>query len=97
MRLLGLAIAALATWGVGEGQAASCLEVTLTGTQGGPPVFMGQAGSGTLVTYGEEETGCRDVLTDKSGLACGGRAAICVHARRAGCAFFACFPGAAGD
>lgn len=62
MRLFGLAMAALAALGVGEGQAASCLEVTLTGTQGGPPVFMGQAGSGTLVTYGEEETGCRDVL-----------------------------------
>ncbi len=41
---------------------APCLEVTLTGTQGGPPVFKGQAGAGTLVTYGEEENGCRDVL-----------------------------------
>lgn len=42
--------------------AGSCVEVTLTGTQGGPPVFRGQAGSGTLVTYGSEENGCRDVL-----------------------------------
>ncbi|MEP5375938.1 MAG: MBL fold metallo-hydrolase, partial [Hyphomicrobiales bacterium] len=42
--------------------AAPCLEVTLTGTQGGPPVFMGQAGAGTLITYGDEETNCRDVL-----------------------------------
>ncbi|MDA8587196.1 MBL fold metallo-hydrolase [Rhodobacteraceae bacterium] len=42
--------------------AAQCLEVTLTGTQGGPPVFRGQAGSGTLVTYGTEENNCRDVL-----------------------------------
>ncbi|MEX0286428.1 MAG: MBL fold metallo-hydrolase [Paracoccaceae bacterium] len=39
-----------------------CIEVTLTGTQGGPPVFRGQAGSGTLVTYGTEENNCRDVL-----------------------------------
>ncbi|MEP5152054.1 hypothetical protein [Planktotalea sp.] len=43
-------------------QAEQCLEVTLTGTQGGPPVFRGQAGAGTLVTYGSEENGCRDVL-----------------------------------
>jgi ribonuclease Z len=42
--------------------AASCMEVTLTGTQGGPPVFKGQAGAGTLVTYGTEENKCRDVL-----------------------------------
>jgi ribonuclease Z len=30
--------------------AANCIEVTITGVQGGPPVFAGQAGSGTLVT-----------------------------------------------
>ncbi|MGJ8545647.1 MAG: MBL fold metallo-hydrolase [Sulfitobacter sp.] len=42
--------------------AASCIEVTLTGTQGGPPVFRGQAGAGTLVTYGTEQNNCRDVL-----------------------------------
>ncbi|WP_146344950.1 hypothetical protein [Falsiphaeobacter marinintestinus] len=42
--------------------AAPCVEVTLTGTQGGPPVFMGQAGSGTLVRYGDTETGCSDVF-----------------------------------
>ncbi len=45
-----------------EAAAAPCLEVTLTGTQGGPPVFQGQAGSGTLVTYGDDTTGCRDIL-----------------------------------
>jgi ribonuclease Z len=45
-----------------EAAAGSCLEVTLTGTQGGPPVFKGQAGSGTLVTFGSEETKCRDVI-----------------------------------
>ncbi len=42
-------------------EAAPCLKVTLTGTQGGPPVFQGQAGSGTLVEYGEEENNCGDV------------------------------------
>jgi len=45
-----------------QAQAGTCLEVTLTGTQGGPPVFQGQAGSGTLVTYGTEENNCRDTL-----------------------------------
>ena len=42
--------------------AANCVEVTITGVQGGPPVFQGQAGAGTLVTYGSEENNCRDVL-----------------------------------
>lgn len=41
--------------------AASCMKVTLTGTQGGPPVFKGQAGSGTLVQYGDESNGCASV------------------------------------
>ncbi|MBV0911090.1 MBL fold metallo-hydrolase [Anianabacter salinae] len=53
-----LAMGALA----GPAVAANCLEVTLTGVQGGPPVFRGQGGSGTLVTYGTEENNCRDVL-----------------------------------
>ena len=35
-----------------------CLKVTLTGTQGGPPLFDGQAGAGTLVQYGDETNGC---------------------------------------
>jgi len=41
--------------------AAPCLKVTLTGTQGGPPVFQGQAGSGTLVQYGDAENNCSEV------------------------------------
>ncbi|WP_114287637.1 MBL fold metallo-hydrolase [Candidatus Halocynthiibacter alkanivorans] len=48
--------------GAGAALAAPCLEVTLTGTQGGPPVFQGQAGSGTLVRYGEEANNCSDVV-----------------------------------
>lgn len=38
--------------------AAPCLIVTLTGTQGGPSVFNGQAGAGTLVSYGEDSNNC---------------------------------------
>jgi len=40
---------------------APCLNVTLTGTQGGPPIFNGQAGSGTLVQYGDSENQCSTV------------------------------------
>lgn len=35
-----------------------CLDVTLTGVQGGPPIFKGQAGAGTLVQYGDSENNC---------------------------------------
>ena len=40
---------------------APCLKVTLTGTQGGPPVFQGQAGSGTLVQFGDDADNCSAV------------------------------------
>ena len=49
-------------WLGGPAHAAPCLEVVLTGVQGGPPVFNGQAGAGTLVHYGTEENKCSDVL-----------------------------------
>src|SRR5204862_7805888 len=39
-------------------EAARCLMVTLTGTQGGPSVFKGQAGAGTLVRYGDDSNDC---------------------------------------
>jgi ribonuclease Z len=39
-------------------QAAPCLSVTLTGAQGGPPVFNGIAGPGTLVRYGDDANNC---------------------------------------
>lgn len=39
-----------------------CLEITLTGTQGGPPAVNGLAGAGTLVSYGKLSNQCRDVL-----------------------------------
>ncbi|WP_299349849.1 MBL fold metallo-hydrolase [uncultured Shimia sp.] len=61
-RVLGAALIALMGAVSGGAQAAPCLEVVLTGVQGGPPVFMGQAGAGTLVRYGSEENNCSDVL-----------------------------------
>src|SRR3954453_7699384 len=42
-------------------QAASCLVVTLTGTQGGPTVFNGQAGAGTLLSYGDASNACSTI------------------------------------
>ena len=39
----------------------TCLEVSLTGTMGGPSIFGGLAGSGTLVKYGSVENNCGDV------------------------------------
>lgn len=40
----------------------SCLQITLTGTQGGPPATNGQAGAGTLVQYGSVDNDCGEVL-----------------------------------
>lgn len=45
-----------------EAPAGSCLEITLTGTQGGPPAVNGLAGSGTLVRYGSVANKCGDFL-----------------------------------
>ena len=50
--LIGLVSAAASA------KAAPCLIVTLTGTQGGPSVFNGLAGAGTLVRYGDDSDGC---------------------------------------
>src|SRR5215813_13625887 len=43
---------------VSMAEAAPCLMVTLTGTQGGPSVFKGKAGAGTLVRYGDDSNDC---------------------------------------
>ena len=40
----------------------NCLQITLTGTQGGPPAVNGLAGAGTLVQYGPVEDDCGQVL-----------------------------------
>ncbi|MEM9404234.1 MAG: MBL fold metallo-hydrolase, partial [Pseudomonadota bacterium] len=44
-----------------EASVDSCMKITLTGTQGGPPAINGLAGSGTLVQYGPTESDCADV------------------------------------
>ena len=39
-------------------EAAPCLLITLTGTQSGPAVFNGQAGAGTLISFGDDSNEC---------------------------------------
>lgn len=53
-----LVLTVLFSGGVSQLSAAPCMKITLTGTQGGPPVFAGQAGAGTLVQYGDDEENC---------------------------------------
>jgi ribonuclease Z len=43
---------------VSTADAAACLIVTLTGTQGGPQSFNGLAGAGTLLRYGDDSNDC---------------------------------------
>jgi ribonuclease Z len=43
-------------------RAEPCLEITLTGTMGGPVAVNGLAGAGTLVSYGDTENNCSDIL-----------------------------------
>lgn len=38
--------------------AAPCMTVTITGSQGGPQAYQGQAGPGTLVSYGDDANNC---------------------------------------
>jgi ribonuclease Z len=59
--ILVAAVVVLMAWVssfVSHAQAAPCLMITLTGTQGGPPAFKGLAGPGTLVRYGEDSNNC---------------------------------------
>jgi ribonuclease Z len=42
-------------------EAAPCLIVTVTGSQGGPGLFNGLAGPGTLVRYGDDSDNCNAV------------------------------------
>ncbi len=53
-----LAAGALALWGITPAQAAPCMIVTITGAQGGPQAYQGQAGPGTLVRYGDDSNNC---------------------------------------
>ncbi len=63
-RILATGIVVILAWGsslIPYAQAAPCLMVTLTGTQGGPPAFKGLSGPGTLVRYGEDSNNCSAV------------------------------------
>jgi ribonuclease Z len=42
-------------------EAAPCLLITLTGTQSGPATFNGQAGAGTLISFGDDSNACGTV------------------------------------
>ncbi len=42
-------------------EAAPCLMVTVTGAQGGPQAYQGQAGPGTLVRFGDDANNCNAV------------------------------------
>ena len=42
-------------------QAAPCLIMTVTGAQGGPQAYQGQAGPGTLIRYGDDANDCSAV------------------------------------
>src|SRR5258708_33924226 len=54
--LVAAAVMTGAHWSAAN--AAPCLIVTLTGTQGGPSSFNGLAGAGTLVRYGDDTNQC---------------------------------------
>ncbi len=58
VRKTSIAVALIVVAGTTGALAAPCMKITLTGTQGGPPVFKGQAGAGTLVQFGEDENQC---------------------------------------
>lgn len=61
MRWVIVAVLIGGTWPAIPGStadAAPCLIVTLTGTQGGPSSFNGLAGAGTLVRYGDDSDDC---------------------------------------
>jgi ribonuclease Z len=62
MRRWLLAITLLPLFACAESVPENCLEVVLTGTQGGPPAVNGLAGAGTLVRYGSVENQCNDLL-----------------------------------
>jgi ribonuclease Z len=60
--LLLLLVFAAACVAQPEAASGNCLEITLTGTQGGPPAVNGLAGAGTLVRYGSVANHCSDLL-----------------------------------
>ena len=59
--LIALIAGALLLLDAAMAQAAPCLLVTITGAQGGPQAYKGQAGSGTLVSFGDDTDNCSAV------------------------------------
>jgi ribonuclease Z len=57
--ILGLAI--LVFGSIAPAAAAPCMTVTITGSQGGPQAYQGQAGPGTLIRYGDDADNCNAV------------------------------------
>ena len=62
MRASLLTLLILPLFACAEPAPGNCLEVVLTGTQGGPPAVNGLAGAGTLVRYGPVASQCNGVL-----------------------------------
>ncbi len=62
MRASLLAFLILPLFACAEPAPEMCVEVVLTGTQGGPPAVNGLAGAGTLVRYGPVASQCNAVL-----------------------------------
>jgi ribonuclease Z len=60
-RHLLLALAGVLSGVAAPAAAAPCLIVTITGAQGGPQAYQGQAGPGTLIRYGDDTDNCNAV------------------------------------
>ncbi len=58
---IAVAAAAFGLATIVPAQATPCMIVTITGAQGGPQAYQGQAGPGTLVRYGEDADNCNAV------------------------------------
>jgi ribonuclease Z len=58
---IAVAAAAFGLAAIVPAQATPCMTVTITGAQGGPQAYQGQAGPGTLVRYGEDADNCNAV------------------------------------
>jgi len=57
-RYTGACLAGACLMAVSQAEAAPCMTVTITGSQGGPQAYQGQAGPGTLVSYGDDANNC---------------------------------------
>lgn len=58
---IAAAAAALGLAALSPAQAAPCMTITITGAQGGPQAYQGQAGPGTLIRYGDDADNCSAV------------------------------------